>query len=90
MKVGEAMSKRRSIRKFKAEPVPRRLVEEMLEAATLAPSGKNAQPWEFIVLEGEEKDEIADLVIAGAAKVEEMGYNSGSARNSARIIRNRK
>lgn len=87
MKVGEAMSKRRSIRKFKAEPVPRRLVEEMLEAATLAPSGKNAQPWEFIVLEGEEKDEIADLVIAGAAKVEEMGYNSGSARNSARIMK---
>jgi len=87
MKVGEAISKRRSIRKFKPEPIPRVMVEEVLEAAILAPSGKNAQPWEFIVLEGAAKDQLADLVIAGCAHVEEMGYNSGSARNSARIIK---
>ncbi|HBS92779.1 MAG TPA: nitroreductase, partial [Firmicutes bacterium] len=42
MKIGEAFSRRRSIRKFKSEPVPRELIGQVLEAATLAPSGKNA------------------------------------------------
>lgn len=87
MKTGEAISARRSIRKYKEEPVPRELIEQVLEAATLAPSGKNAQPWEFIVLEGADKDKLADLMIDGAEYVEKMGYNSGSAKNSARIIK---
>jgi len=53
----------------------------------LAPSGKNAQPWEFIVLGGAAKDKLAELMVAGAEKVEALGHSSGSAKNSARIIR---
>jgi len=42
--------KRRSIRKFKRDDVPSGLITEMLKAAMAAPSGKNRQPWEFIVV----------------------------------------
>jgi nitroreductase len=42
--------KRRSIRKFKPDEVPDGLITEMLKAAMAAPSGKNRQPWEFIVV----------------------------------------
>lgn len=56
MDISQAISQRRSIRRFEDKPVPRELIEKILYAATLAPSGKNAQPWRFIVLEGKKKD----------------------------------
>ena len=43
---------RRSIRKFQSgAPVPRDHVEQMLEAAMMAPSACNSRPWEFFVVE---------------------------------------
>jgi nitroreductase len=45
---------RRSIRKYKAKRVPKTLIEKILEAATYAPSGMNAQPWRFVVIEDRE------------------------------------
>jgi nitroreductase len=45
-----AIEKRRSIRKFKDEPLSERQIEQLLEAARLAPSGCNVQPWRFIVV----------------------------------------
>lgn len=48
--VGDAIKQRRSIRKFRDDPVPREMVDEILEAARLAPSGSNRQPWRFIVV----------------------------------------
>lgn len=46
--------KRRSIRKFKPDPVPEEYLEKILEAARWAPSGANGQPWEFIVIKNQE------------------------------------
>lgn len=46
----EAISKRRSIRKFKTDPVPPELIAHCLEAGRLAPSGTNCQPWKFLVV----------------------------------------
>jgi len=48
--VKEAIEKRRSIRKFRPEPVPRELIDELLEAARLAPSAPNRQPWRIQVV----------------------------------------
>jgi len=48
--VMEAIKKRRSIRKFKPDPVPEEVISLMLEAARLAPSGSNRQPWRFQVI----------------------------------------
>ena len=45
---------RRSIRKFKPKPVPENCLPELLEAARLAPSGLNMQPWRFIVVQSRE------------------------------------
>lgn len=52
----ELMRKRRSIRVYKRDPVPREIIERVLEAAMWAPSGKNLQNWHFFVLQGKEKD----------------------------------
>jgi len=46
---------RRSIRKYTAEHVSDAAVEQIIEAARLAPSGSNTQPWQFIVVRSEER-----------------------------------
>jgi nitroreductase len=56
----EAIELRRSIRKFKADPVPENILYELLEAARLAPSGSNAQPWRFKIVRDENiKEQLA-------------------------------
>jgi len=59
MTVEEAITGRRSIRAFLSKPVPRALIEQILEIASRAPSGNNAQPWRVWVLEGEAKEQLA-------------------------------
>ncbi len=49
----EAIENRRSIRKFKPDPIPEEHIRELLNAARLAPSGCNAQPWRFKIVEEE-------------------------------------
>ena len=53
MNVEEAIRTRRSIGKVKPDPVPRELVERMLEAAVWAPNHHHTEPWKFIVMTGE-------------------------------------
>lgn len=50
----EAIEERRSIRRFKAEPIPDEHITELLAAARLAPSGSNALPWRFKIVKDEE------------------------------------
>jgi nitroreductase len=50
MDVLEAILTRRSIRQFENRPVPEDLVEKLLRAAMSAPSARNSQPWQFVVL----------------------------------------
>jgi nitroreductase len=47
--VWDAIKTRRSIRKFLPDDIPDEMVEQILEAARLAPSGSNRQPWRFVV-----------------------------------------
>ncbi len=47
MKLRQAITERKSIRVFKPDPVPRKLIEKVLKAGMLAPSSANMQPWEF-------------------------------------------
>ncbi len=46
----ELVKKRRSIRRFKPDPIPDEYVDKVVEAARWAPSGANSQPWEFVVI----------------------------------------
>jgi len=50
MQALQALRKRRSVRIFNAKPVPRNLVEELIDCARLAPTARNVQPWEFVVI----------------------------------------
>jgi nitroreductase len=49
---------RRSIRGYKPDPVPRKLIEEVLQLAMRAPTSMNTQPWHFYVITGEPLDRI--------------------------------
>ena len=55
MEVFEAITKRRSVRKYKPELIPEEKLKRILEAARLAPSAHNAQEWKFIVVQDQEK-----------------------------------
>ena len=62
--VTEAIRQRRSIRSFRSDPVPDDMVSEILEAARLAPSASNRQPWRFIVVtDGEEKAKLRQICL---------------------------
>ena len=61
MELLDAIKGRRSIRSFKGDPVPRDLINEVLEAGTWAPSAKNGQQWRFTVLTGKAKKSLTDL-----------------------------
>jgi len=50
MQALQALKERRSVRIFNAKPVPRNLVEELIDCARLAPTARNIQPWEFVVI----------------------------------------
>lgn len=61
----EVVRNRRSIRRFKPDPVPDEHIETIIEAARWACSGANAQPWEFIVVkEQQTKDKIVEAYVA--------------------------
>src|SRR5258707_4969515 len=61
---------RKSVRGFTKEPVPRALIEEIIEVAKRAPSSMNTQPWHIYVLTGEPLEELRrrnmEAMIAGA------------------------
>ena len=46
----EAIRKRRSVREYTGDPIPRKVLESIVDAGRLAASGSNRQPWEFIVV----------------------------------------
>ncbi len=61
MQTLEVIAKRRSIRKYKPDPVKEEDLLKMLEAARLAPSAGNRQPWYFVVVrDTETKRRIAE------------------------------
>ena len=59
MNAKDCIKERRSIRKFKAEPVSHELLSEIIETSSYAPSWKHTQITRYIAVEGELKDKIA-------------------------------
>ena len=54
MQVKEAIKKRRSIRKYQDKEISQEIIDELIEAARLAPSGNNIQPWKFKIIKDRE------------------------------------
>jgi nitroreductase len=67
------MDRRRSIRDFSPEPVPRELVELAIRTASTAPSGAHRQPWRFVVVD----DPAIKQRIRIAAEAEERASYEG-------------
>ena len=62
MNLFELIKTRRSIRRFTDEPVSDEFINNIIEAGTWAPSGKNNQPWKFAIIRDKDvKSQIADL-----------------------------
>ena len=58
----EAIHTQRAIRYFKPDPVPRELLDKILEAASKAPSGTNRQMWHFVIVQDAElRRKLADF-----------------------------
>jgi len=66
MKFLELVKKRQSIRKYLPKPVSRETIDKCIEAARLAPSACNSQPWKFIIVDDpDKKDELAKAAFSG-------------------------
>ncbi|MFH0748650.1 MAG: nitroreductase family protein [Candidatus Bathyarchaeota archaeon] len=61
MSFRKVLEERRSIRKYKPDPIPDELITEILESARIAPSSSNRQPWHFIVVKDANKKKAFGL-----------------------------
>ncbi len=63
----DVIMSRKSIRRYKPDPVPDEMIDKILEAARWAPTGENYQPWRFIVIRDQEtRNKIGDLSKVGS------------------------
>jgi nitroreductase len=53
----QLIENRRSIRKYKPDPIPKQTIERIIHAGLNAPSGKNRQNWRFIIIQGKKRDD---------------------------------
>jgi nitroreductase len=58
MDIIEAINKRKTYRGYKADLIPKEILQEIMKAAIRAPSWANTQPWEFAVVTGKKLDTI--------------------------------
>jgi nitroreductase len=69
----ELVKKRRSIRRFKPDPIPDENIDKIIEVARWAPSGFNMQPWEFVVVKKPDlKNKIVEYIKAYWAQSKSM------------------
>ncbi|BAT71893.1 NAD(P)H-flavin oxidoreductase [Thermosulfidibacter takaii ABI70S6] len=61
MELREAILGRRSVRKYKSNPVPKEVIEDIMNHAIWAPSGMNRQNWYFIVATGPWRDKVVEI-----------------------------
>lgn len=67
MDIVETIHQRRSIRAFKPNPVPQKLLKEIVDVALRSPSWANTQPWEFAIVGGKTMDNIREGFVAKSA-----------------------
>lgn len=60
----EGIESRHSTRAFAPTPVPREVIEKILDAARRSPSARNSQPWQVAVVCGKRRDELSGLLLS--------------------------
>ena len=83
MDLFDAIQGRKSIRRFKQQPVPDEDINKILDAGRLAPSANNTQPWSFIVI----KDKALLAKMAGAVRemIDRMVPFAGDEKQAQRL-----
>ncbi len=62
MELLEGIETRRSFRAFKSTPIPKEIVERILEVSSKSPSYTNTQPWEVAVISGSKKEKLSKIL----------------------------
>ncbi|MCM1184263.1 MAG: nitroreductase family protein [Roseburia sp.] len=90
----DVISRRRSIRRYKQTEIPSDVLNEILEAGRLAPSGKNRQPWRFLVYGRASKRRLLERMedglrreAEGKALLPESAYGLPDAWHTLRVMR---
>ena len=82
----EAINARRSIRKFKPDPIEKQTIQKILDAAVMAPSAKNSQPWRFTIIDEAKRTEFLEIIRKGVANREAEGQEVGTIQWSIQCI----
>ncbi|MFN3491621.1 MAG: nitroreductase family protein, partial [Anaerolineales bacterium] len=64
MELFEAIHGRQTIKQVKGDDVPRELIEKILSAAAQAPNHYKVRPWRFVVLTGDARKKLGDVMSA--------------------------
>jgi nitroreductase len=87
MELSDAINKRRSVRKYKDKEVSNDIIEKLIDAARMAPSGMNIQPWKFVVVKDKEKlKKIRELYTNGREKLKIYEQDTSFVENATVII----
>lgn len=84
----KAIQERKSIRAFKPDPIPREKIEELLKLAINAPSAINLQPWEFVIVTGEERERLSRRLIK-AYKEKQISCGPGNVKPMPKAVTKR-
>lgn len=69
----EVIKKRRSVRSYESKPIPRDIINTIIEAGNQAPSAMNSQPWRFVVVEDKAvKKRLLQAALPNAKKILEL------------------
>lgn len=90
MELDKAIKNRKSIRKYIDKDVSNELIEDLINAARLAPSAKNRQPWRYMIVKDEIKNKIADIMLKqlreSKISLEKKIYNKNSSVKATALI----
>ncbi len=73
VKMISAIYDRRSIRKFIDKPISQKDITDIIQSGLKAPSSKNRQPWKYIVIQGNAKEEMLKVFRQGIEREENDG-----------------
>jgi nitroreductase len=66
--------------------LPDEIIRALLKAATQAPSGKNRQPWRFVVVRPDKRDEMVRIMREAIGRMKAQGMDTGSSEWTARVM----
>lgn len=83
----DLLRSRRSIRRFKADPVPDSVIEDLIATATFAPSAHNRQPWRFAVVKDPAARQRLGAALTSKMHADMQAEGAPAAEIEARVTR---